>query len=121
MRQLTEKDLFTYANVVICGELMSNYIQELKDTPVYRQALKNTCNNAQIEIEKMLDKELPKMYQADELFLTNLMRDFKNLVEQVTSCGPDDLLVISQLIREYKSDKDKFLDKFQITLTKIDE
>ena len=77
MRQLTEKDLFIYANVVICGELMSNYIQELKDTLFTAIRLKNTCNNAQIEIEKMLDKELPKMYQADELFLTNLMRDLR--------------------------------------------
>jgi len=121
MRQITEKDLFIYTNVVICGELMRNYIDELKDTHVYRQALKNTCNNAQVEIEKMLDKELPKMYQADELFLNNLMRDFKSLVEQITSCGPDDLLVISQLIRDYKNDRDKFLDKFEITLSKIDE
>jgi hypothetical protein len=121
MRQLTEKDLFIYANVVICGELMCNYMEELKDTKVYRQSLKNSCNNAQNEIELMLNKELPKMYQVDELFLTNIMNNFKSLVEDVTSCGPDDLLIISQLIQSYKKDKDKFLDKFEITLTKIDE
>ena len=121
MRQLTEKDLFIYANVVICGELMCNYMEELKDTQVYRQSLKNSCNNAQNEIELMLKKELPKMYQVDELFLTNIMNNFKSLVEDVTSCGPDDLLVISQLIQSYKKDKDKFLDKFEITLTKIDQ
>lgn len=120
MRKLTDKDLFVYANVVICGELMRNYMEELKDTSVYRQALKNSCNGAQVEIEKMLDKELPKMYEADEQFLTNLMNDFKALVEQITSSGPDDLIVISQIIRSYKEDRDKFLDKFEITLTKID-
>jgi len=120
MRQLTEKDLFIYANVVICGELMCNYMEELRDTQVYRQALKNKCNAAQDEIEIMLNKELPKMYQADEQFLTNIMNNFKSLVEDVTSCGPDDLLIISQLISAYKKDKDAFLNKFEITLTKID-
>jgi len=120
MRQLTEKDLFIYANVVICGELMCNYMEELKDTQVYRQALKNKCNGAQDEIERMLNKELPKMYQADEQFLTNIMNNFKSLVEDVTSCGPDDLLIISQLISAYKKDRDAFLNKFEITLTKID-
>lgn len=121
LRPLTDKDLFIYTNVVLGAELVCNYMEELKDTQVYRHALKNTCRTTQFEIEKMLNKELPKMYQADELFLTNLMNDFKSLLEQVSSCGPDDLLVISQLIREYKKDKDRFLDKFDITLNKINE
>lgn len=120
-RPITEKDLFIYANVVICAELMSNYIEELKDTSLYKQSLKNSCNTSQVEIERMLKTELPRMYEADELFLTNIMNNFKSLVEDVTSCGPDDLLVISQLIKDYKKDRDKFLDKFEITITKIDE
>ena len=115
-RQLTEKDLFIYSNVVICGELMNNYIDELKDTRLYKQGLKNSCNNAQNEIELMLKKELPRMYEADEMFLNNLMRDFKRLVENITMCGPDDLLVISQIINKYKEDKEAFLEKFEIKL-----
>lgn len=121
MRQLTEKDLFIYSNVVICGELMNNYIDELKDTRLYKQGLKNSCNNAQKDIEVMLKSELPRMYEADEMFLNNLMRDFKRLVENITMCGPDDLLVISQIINKYKEDKEAFLEKFEIKLDKIDE
>jgi hypothetical protein len=49
------------------------------------------------------------------------MRDYKDLVENLTSASADDLIVISQLIKAYKGDRDKFLDKFEINLTKIDE
>lgn len=120
-RNLTEKDLFVYTNVVICGELMNNYIDELKGTRLYKQGLKNSCNNAQKDIETMLKAELPRMYEADEMFLNNLMRDFKSMVEDITMCGPDDLLVISQIISKYKSDREGFLEKFEITLDKINE
>jgi hypothetical protein len=119
-RDLTEKDLFTYTNVVICGELMSNYIDDLKETRLYKQGLKNSCNGAQKEIEGMLKKELPRMYEADEMFLNNLMIDFKKLVENITMLSADDLVVVSRLIQDYKLDRDKFLNKFEIVLS-IDE
>lgn len=118
---MTESKLFTYTNTIICAELLSNYLEELKDTPLYRQRLKNISNGLVIELESLLKKELPKIYSVEEQFVVNLMREYKDLVESITSSGGDDLIVISQLIKEYKLDRDKFLNKFEITLKKIDE
>jgi len=117
---MTETQLFIYANTVICTELLSNYLEDLKDTPVYRQQIKHLSCNLSNELEKMLKIELPKVFEVDEQFTVNLMRDYKGLVENLTSASADDLIVISQLIKSYKEDKDKFLDKFEITLKQID-
>jgi hypothetical protein len=54
------------------------------------------------------------------MFTVNLMREYKDLVENITSASADDLMIIGQLIKEYKKDNSKFLDKFEINLTKID-
>jgi hypothetical protein len=118
---MTEKQLFTYTNTVICSELLSNYLEDLKNTPVYRQQIKHLSGNLSAELEKMLKTELPKIFDVEEEFTVNLMRDYKDLVENMTSASADDLIVISQLIKAYKGDRDKFLDKFEINLTKIDE
>jgi transcription initiation factor IIF auxiliary subunit len=118
---MTEKQLFTYTNTVIASELLSNYLEDLKDTPVYRQQIKHHSKELALELEKMLKTELPKIFEVEEEFTVNLMRDYKDLVENLTSASADDLMVISQLIKAYKGDRDKFLDKFEINLTKIDE
>ncbi len=118
---MTQEQLFTYTNTVICAELLSNYLDDLKETPVYRQQIKHLSGNLSTELEKMLKTELPKIFEVDEMFTVNLMRKYKDVVENLTSASADDLIVIGQLIKEYNKDKDKFLDKFEITLTKIDE
>lgn len=118
---MKESQLFTYTNTVICAELLSNYLEELKGTPVYRQQIKHLSGNLSNEIEKMLKTELPKVFDVDEAFTLNLMREFKDLVENISSASADDLMIIGQLIKAYKVDRDKFLDKFEITLTKINE
>lgn len=117
---MTEKQLFTYTNTVICAELLSNYLDDLKDTPLYRQQIKNLSSNLSAELEKMLKTELPKIFHVDEMFTLNLMREYKDVVENLTSASADDLIVIGQLIKEYKKDNNKFLDKFEITLTNPD-
>ena len=118
---MTDKQLLTYTNTVICSELLSNYLEDLKETPVYRQQIKHLSGNLSNELEKMLKIELPEIFDVNEEFTVNLMKDYKDLVENLTSASADDLIVISQLIKTYKADRDKFLDKFEITLTKIDE
>lgn len=118
---MQEKQLFTYTNTIICAELLTNYLDELKDTPLYRQRLKNISNSFVGELELLLSKELPRIYNVDEMFVVNLMREYKDLVENLTSLGGDDLIIIGQMIKEYKQDRDKFLNKFEITLKKIDE
>jgi hypothetical protein len=118
---MNEKELIIYTNTIIGSELLVNYLEELKETPIYRQRLKNISNSLIEELEQLLIREFPKIYNLDEEFIVNLMREYKDLLENITVCGGNDLIVIGQLIKEYKLDRDKFLNKFKITLKKIDE
>lgn len=117
---MTEKQLFTYTNTVIAAELLSNYLDDLKETPVYRQQIKHLSGNLSAELEKMLKIELPKIFDINEMFTINLMREFKSLVENIASSSADDLILYSQVIDKIKENKEAFLDKFEITLTKLD-
>ena len=65
---MTDKQLFTYTNTVICAELLSNYLEDLKETPVYRQQIKHLSGNLSTELEKMLKTELPKIFAVEEQF-----------------------------------------------------
>lgn len=117
---MTEQQLFTYVNVVICAELMSGYMEDLKDTPHYRQSIKSRCKGLSEDLEPILNKELPKIFAADEQFTINCMKEFKGLVENLSNLSMNHIIAINQLITEYKKDPDRFLDKHQLTLTKIE-
>lgn len=118
---MTQKELFTYTNTVILCELMEDYLTQLKDTPVYRNRIKLNCKELSADIEKVLVIELPKLYAVDEVFTVNLMNEMKDLIHNIAELGGDDIIAISQLIKAFKQDKDKFLDNFQLTLKRLDE
>lgn len=117
---MTEKELFTYVNFIICAELMQEYISDLNGTSVYRQEIKNRCKLLSTDLDKVLSISLPKMFSADEQFTINCMKELKNLVENISSLSMNDLIVYSQLIKDYKENPDRFIDKHQLTLTKIE-
>lgn len=117
---MTEKQLFTYTNTVICAELLSNYLEDLKETSVYRHQIKRDVITLSAELEKVLKIELPKIFDIDEMFTVNLMREFKSLVENIASSSADDLILYSQVINKIKEDKEAFLDKFEINLKELD-
>lgn len=117
---MKERLLFIYTNVILCAELMVNYQDELSGSPMFKQAIKYNSKNLQIELEKLLKTELPKIYAVDEQFVVNCMKEMKDLIENISTAGADDLIAIGQLVKSYKQDKDKFLEKHQLTLTKID-
>lgn len=113
-------ELFTHINVILCAELMVNYQEDLKDTRLYKHSVKKKSKDLQEELEKMLKNEFPGLYQADEQFVVNLMQSMKSMVDSVSSFGPDDIIVVSQLLEEYSRDKEKFLSIHDIKINTLD-
>jgi hypothetical protein len=116
---MTTTELHIYTNVVLLSDLMIDYMDQIKDTPKYRNRIKLNCTELSADLEKVLITDLPKLYEQDELITVNCMREMKDLIENISSCAPDDLLAIGQLIKSYKENKEVFLDKHQITLREL--
>lgn len=113
-------ELFTHINVILCAELMVNYQEDLKDTRLYKHSVKQKSKALQEELEKMLKNEFPGLYQADEQFVVNLMQSMKSMIDSISSFGPDDIIVVSQLLEEYSRDKEKFLSIHDIKINTLD-
>lgn len=121
MTQIQQEQLFTYTCTLLCAELMVNYMEELKGTLFYKHGIKSSSTRLESEIESLLKTELPKIYAANETYVVNCMTHLKELVDSISELNSSEIIEYTQILREFKKDKDMFLDKHQLVLKKLDE
>lgn len=108
-----------HLNVVLTCELLVDFIDELKGTSEFRQTLKSKAKSLEAEIEPILAKNLQRFYDVDEEMTVNTMRNFKELILNISTLGTNELLLINEVIKDYKANKDIFEVKYPINLTKL--
>lgn len=118
---VTQKNLNTYACALICADLMVSYMYQLKDTPFYKQGIKNKCNSLSADLEEVLKADFDKPYRANESYMVNCMTHLESFVKLVSDLHSGEIIEYTQLLLEYRKDKEEFLSKHEIVLKKIDE
>lgn len=116
---MTEKENFIYLNTVFCCELLSDYMTQLKNTPVYKSNIKVTSNQLSNQINQILHKDLPKVFQMDETMTINIMNQFKGLVNEVAKLNPEDMVVINQIVQAYKDNREYWLTQHEIIFKEL--
>lgn len=117
---MTKDYSIIHLNMVLTCELLVDFIDELKGTSEYRQSLKSKAKNLEAEIEPILAKNLQRFYDVDEEMTVNTMRNFKELIMNISTLGTNELLLINEVIKDYKANKEEFEAKYHINLTKLD-
>lgn len=118
---MTEKENFVYLNTVFCCELLADYMDQLKSTPVYKANIKVNAMQLSNQINRVLHTELPKVFQMDETMTINIMNQFKSLVNSVSDLEPQDLVIISQIIQAYKENREYWLNKHEIVFKELNQ
>lgn len=115
-----KKETYSYLNLIITSVLMQDYLEQLKTTTAYKQQLKYHAKGLSDEVEKILDKELSRIWSMDEQMTVNLMRNFESLVNEISVLTPDELLALNHLVKAFKADKAGFIKNNHIMLVEID-
>lgn len=117
--EVSKKHLNTYACTLLCLDLMVNYMEDLKDTPFFKQGIKNKCNSLMADVETVLKADFPKIYQSDERYIVNCMNRLEELVKELSSLHSGEIIEFTQILHEYKKDKEAFLSKHELMLKKL--
>lgn len=118
MSTVTPKERVSLINLnfVLCASLMSEYMDELKGTVVYKSKTKILINELSNDMNKRLRADLPKVFAKDEEIVVNMLREMQNVIELISTLTGDDLIAVSQIIKSFADNKDEFLDRNPIIL-----
>lgn len=107
-------------NMILTCELLVDLIDELRDTVEFRQSLKSKANNLEAEIEPILAKNMPILYRIDEEQTVNTMTMLKRLISNISRLETNEVILVSQIIDDFKNNKELFNEKYEIVLRKLD-
>jgi hypothetical protein len=82
------KDELTVVTAMVAAQILHEVLDELKDTPYYKQKLKQVTNQFQIEITKTCDKTISAMYNADETAMVNLQEGIHEIAQKLATLDP---------------------------------
>lgn len=111
----------TYLNFVLCADLMRDYLDELKETKVYKQSTRNLINQLSEDLEKRLAVDLKKIYARDETIVVNCSNSFKSLIGILATLSADDVHAVSSILQGFKNNREEFLSKNEIIFKELDK
>lgn len=106
--------------MILTCELLVDLIDELRDTNEFRQSLKSKANNLEAEIEPILAKNMPKFYEIDEEQTVNVMISLKKLISNISTLGTNEIILVGQIIDDFKNNRELFNQKYEIVFQKLD-
>jgi len=110
----------TFLNFILCADIMRDYLDELKETNVYKQSTKKLINQLSEDLESRLSVDLKKIYARDEVTVVNCSNSFKRLIENIAKLSADDIHAVSSIIQSFKDNREEFLSKNEIVFKELD-
>ena len=112
----------TYISVVkasFYAQLLLEALDDLEQTPIFRQSLKFKVKQAQLELEKQNSRFIETMFKNDEEFLSNLQKHTDELINRLSKLGIDELPLVNKILEEYEKDSDHWKENLTIQFTKL--
>lgn len=114
-----EKDLrIDGLKVVMLSALLSEAIDDMKGTNLYKQNIKKAGNNFQKMLEPFV-KQVDGIYESNPELTLNLFRETEEFIEKVAKFNLVDFAMMNQIREAYTKDPRKFQEDFPIELKKI--
>ena len=97
-----------YLKSILLSQLLLETNENLRLTKQYKQGLKYKINNLNKDLERIVLFEYTKVYMADPEMTTNILKSIEELIQKLTTCNIDELVIINAVIDKYKDNKDWF-------------
>lgn len=120
MRAIDPSDRISLLNVIILSEVLITAIENLKNTAVYNQQLKNRGELFKKECEKTIGYYIPLFWGADDKAFYHLMDEMKILSKRLSSSRPETWNIVNEMIDKYNENPQLFLDRNEITILQKD-
>lgn len=105
--------------VVILSALLSEAIDDLRGSTLFKQSVKQQCNRLQKVIEPYV-KQLDEVYDVNPELVTNVFREIELFLGKLGKMDLMDLVVLNQFFEHYQLNPAEWQDKFEMEMTRLD-
>jgi hypothetical protein len=117
---MTLKELqLKYLKVLFLGQLLVEALDDIEQTPLYKQRLKYLAKNTSNELLKILNVELPKVMSQDQEFATNMFQQIDYLITKLATLSMEELPMVNKLVDEFKEDPKYWKEKLILEFNKV--
>lgn len=97
--------------VVLLSVLLSEAIDDMKGTTLYKREIKQMANRLQKMLEPNV-QQLDAVYDADPTTATNVMNEVDALVQKLAKCNITDLTMLNQMHEHYMKNTEEWQKQF---------
>lgn len=120
--QFNEKT-YNLLNVILTCDILRESNEALQKTSAYQKKIKFHSNGLTEELELFLESNLRKMFNIEQDIYQNIVLNLdqyqRTMSTNIVNMKPDEFLELNQIIQLYMTNKDKFKETFEITLSKM--
>lgn len=107
----------TFLNIVMMSETLLEGLEAIKSTHMYRHELKKKVNLLMPELEKVIDKDLAKVWGVDDHAMYHLLIQQRLLIQRLATTRPETWNMINELLDMHAEDPEGFLKRNDIEVT----
>lgn len=106
----------SFLNIVMMSETLLEALEDVKQTHLYRHGLKNKINTLMPELEKVIEKDLGKVWGVDDEAMYRLIDEQRSLIHRLSTCRPEVWSMLNEILDQYDADKLGFLERNEIVI-----
>jgi transcriptional regulator of heat shock response len=95
-----EKQHLTAVMCLASAQVLLECMDELQDTPFYKQSLKQLVKRLEKELLKVLDDDISKMYKIDEEVMRMIQNGIEAISKQMATTDPTRIAMLGQLLED---------------------
>ena len=108
---MRNKDVLTLLTCVSSAQLFLESYEQLKNTQVYKNNLKNKGNNFVKELEPFVDEIIKQVFNSDEEMAQSIITGIEETIKKMATLRPDEISIIGMLIKGLDDGSVQFLEK----------
>jgi hypothetical protein len=116
-----KRQLIILLNYLLTASLLEACLWELRDTSVYRHALKQKLRAVDKEIKPIIERDLILLDDTDPEAMAGLLEGLQDLMQTLCAVRPENLVALMHLVRKLNEDPEGFLRHNQIVITEPQE
>ena len=93
-----EKNL-TVINLIAIAQLFHECLDELEDTPYYKQGIKRATRNMQIELSKVMDKHIAHLWDVDGETMQEVQVGVIEVMKELATMNPAKIAAIGEMLK----------------------
>lgn len=95
-----------YIDFIVYSTLLQEKLDDLKNTSLYKQGIKNKVNSLMSELEPMLAKELTMCFNISEDAIINELKDKSDIIMEIMRLDEQEYYAIKVVLAKFKTTKD---------------